>query len=127
MKDKIQIHQFDPVIYPFKIWITIGITDSQLKSNFCNLDYSEISYNLSKGNYAITDDVRYKETNHIGALIDFMNKKQITMKNVSHESSHAAKLLFEYIGADMRQHEPFEYLVGWIADCCEQVRKNKFK
>jgi len=127
MENKIQIHQFDPVIYPFKIWITIGITDFQLKSNFCNLDYSEISYNLSKDSHAFTDDVRHKETRYVGALINFENKKQITMNNVAHEASHAAKMLFEYIGADIRQHEPFEYVIGWIADCCDQVRKNKFK
>jgi hypothetical protein len=42
-----------------------------------------------------------------------------------HESSHAAKYLFKHIGADIKEHEPFEYVIGWVAGCCEKVKKNK--
>ena len=37
--------------------------------------------------------------------------------------------IFDYIGAkvDLANQETFSYLVGWIADCINQVRTGKFK
>ena len=64
-----------------------------------------------------------KDGGYCGTLIPFKSKKEMSMRNIAHESSHAAKQMFEHIGADVRQHEPFEYVVGWIAECCEKVLK----
>ena len=47
---------------------------------------------------------------------------------VAHEASHAAKDLFEYIGAEPSAHETFEYLLGWIVDkCYEAIAKETVK
>ena len=47
---------------------------------------------------------------------------------VAHEASHAAKDLFEYIGAEPSAHETFEYLLGWIVDkCYEAIAKETIK
>ena len=47
---------------------------------------------------------------------------------VAHEASHAAKDLFEYIGAEPSAHETFEYLLGWIVDkCYESIAKETIK
>jgi hypothetical protein len=37
--------------------------------------------------------------------------------------------IFDYIGAkvDLVNQETFSYLVGWVADCINQVRTGKFK
>ena len=40
----------------------------------------------------------------------------------AHESSHAAKAIFRYIGADIDSDECFEYLVGWIAKNCGKTK-----
>ena len=127
LKEKIKIHQFDPIIYPFKLWVVVGASIDTLKEHFCNLDNTELTYILVGTENAFVDYVINKSNSYIGAVINFETEEQLTIKNIAHESCHAAKYLFEHIGADVRPHEPFEYVVGWIADCCEQVKLNKFK
>ena len=120
------IHQFDPEIYPYKIWIMIGNKDI-IKDNFLHYDGRKISdiENTTCGFDAFVMPVRNIENNKYGALISFESKKSMTYNIVAHESSHAAKYLFEHIGCDIKEHEPFEYVIGWIAECCEKVLKFK--
>lgn len=129
MGKKVIVHEFDPVIYPYKIWICISndldnacemFFDMETDKDFIFTDESNSSKYAAMALPAIKKDGRY-----CGTLIPFKSKKEMSMKNIAHESSHAAKQLFEYIGADIKQHEPFEYVVGWIAECCEKVLKNK--
>lgn len=85
-----KIHEFDPVIYPRKLWVAVS-TDT----------FSD----------------------------RFESKNAITIANIAHESSHIAMNIFDYIGAkvDLANQETFSYLVGWVADCINQVRTGKFK
>lgn len=102
-----KIHEFDPVIYPRKLWVAVS-TDT--------FD-------------AIVDCVRDKLRNLGGILVRFESKNAITIANIAHESSHIAMNIFDYIGAkvDLANQETFSYLVGWVADCINQVRTGKFK
>lgn len=117
------IHEFDPVIYPYKLWIIISKNYSCVAEHFYNDDGSEITAIDFKNIDAFTIPVIEKKSKKLGVVILFPSKKNISFKNVAHEASHAAKMLFEYIKADCREHEPFEYLLGWIADCCHKVKK----
>lgn len=127
MSKKIEIHQFDPVLYPYKIWVIVSDNLRVVKENFTELNGQEITF-VGEDNFnAMTCQLRLKENRHFGSVIIFKSKKMMSTNYMAHESCHAAKQLFEHIGADMRDHEPFEYLLGWIVDCCEQVKKNKFK
>ncbi len=78
---------------------------------------------------AIVDCVYDKQRNLEGVLIRFENRKAMNVGNISHESSHIAMEIFKYIGAevDLSNQEPYSYLVGWIADCINQVKTGKFK
>lgn len=64
-----------------------------------------------------------------GVLIRFENKAAMTTKNIAHEAVHAALDIFDYVEARISSdnQEPFAYLVGWIADCCQQVKTGKVK
>lgn len=64
-----------------------------------------------------------------GILVRFESKNAITIANIAHESSHIAMNIFDYIGAkvDLANQETFSYLVGWVANCINQVRTGKFK
>lgn len=126
MKTKVIFHQFDPVVYPYKIWISITKDYKEISKIFTYKNNNEIDILEYKNSYASTDDVRERKTGLYGALIIFESKKQMTFEKVSHESCHAAKQLFEHIGADITPHEPFEYVVGFIAKCCGQVKINKY-
>lgn len=120
-----KIHEFDPVIYPYKVWVVIDKSMKEIPDMFIDqgrnpLDHLRDEDLITK---AVTIAAIRKEDFRYGVILYFRSKKSMTYKRVAHEASHAAKFLFEYIEADMREHEPFEYAVGWIAECCEKVKK----
>ena len=126
MKEAI-VHEFDPVIYPFKIWIVINKTPDIIAEKFNDYDGNSLNFEIEYMNKtdAFTAMVQSKDNHKYGAVLFFPNKKSMTFEIVAHESSHAAKHLFEHIGADIREHEPFEYVIGWIAGCCEEAKRWK--
>lgn len=75
------------------------------------------------------DCVHDKQRNLGGVLVRFENKNAMNVSNISYESSHIAMEIFNFIGAkvDLSNQEPFSYLVGWVADCINQVKTGKFK
>lgn len=110
-----RIHQFDPVIYPRKIWIAVG-TES-----VPSLEVGEFAEN----SYAMVDSAYDKENNLGGFIIRFQDLEQMNFKNITHESIHAAMDIFDYcdIIADTKNQEPLSYLAGWIAQCCGEVKE----
>ena len=128
MSKKVIIHQFDPVIYPRKVWIAItsdlkNISDMFLDKN----SKGEMIYieSISNKFHAITQLVTQKETNYLGVVIVFSLKSSITIKNIAHEATHAARIIWDELGEDLTGEEADAYLVGWIAECCEKVKNNK--
>ena len=115
-----KIHEFDPVIYPRKLWVAV--------STYTFSDRFEGVSEWDDTADAIVDCVRDKLRNLGGILVRF-ESKNATIANIAHESSHIAMNIFDYIGAkvDLANQETFSYLVGWVADCINQVRTGKFK
>jgi hypothetical protein len=120
-----KIYQFDPNIYPRLLWIAVGVDYACIKDYFAtdipDLDESELA-----GVYNARTE---KPKKRGGILIRFKSKKEMTADIIAHESAHAALEIFDYIGcvADPKNQEPFAYLVGWIAGCCEKVKTGKFE
>ena len=102
-----KIHEFDPVIYPRKLWVAVS-TDRFEGVSECD-DTAD----------AIVDCVRDK----------LQSKDAVTIANIAHESSHMAMNIFDYIGAkvDLANQATFSYPVVWVAGCISQVRTGKFK
>ncbi|MFA5849932.1 MAG: hypothetical protein WC833_08610 [Bacteroidales bacterium] len=123
-----EIHEFDPVIYPYKLWIIIDKKPTLISDKFNEYDGTPIEFIDRDTNRtaAFTMPVIRKEKPNYGVIIFFRSKRSMSSYElVAHESSHAAKFLFEHISAGIKEHEPFEYVIGWIAGCCEKVKKNK--
>jgi hypothetical protein len=124
------IHEFDPVIYPFTIWILVDRTPKEIEEKFlCYEDSEEIKFEQKFISLtdACANKVIDKTTYKYGCYIYFKSKSEMTVKTIAHESVHAAKFMFEHINASIDPHEPFEYLVGFIADCCYKAKKYKQK
>ena len=123
------IKKFDPVIYPIALWVAVSKDVSRVLNQFTYWDAAEIGKDvLSHANansIASTWQVMDKASKEMGALIIFSSKKELTTGIISHESCHAAKIICDKLGIDILSDEPFEYLLGWIADCCEQLKKYK--
>jgi hypothetical protein len=122
-----KIHQFDPVIYPIKLWIIKNPTPESISENFITHDRLELNTNNSEATTASTYNkvVVKKDIQKYGVLVKLYGK--ISVPDVAHEATHAARLMWDWLGEDGTGVEADAYLVGWIADCINQVRTNKFK
>lgn len=113
------LHEFDLAIYPRKLWIAVS------KSKFEDIldGVSDFDYSYA----AITETTFNRKTKKGGILIRFASKKEMNIKTITHEATHAAMDIFSYIGANvnLEDQECFSYLCGYIADCCNKVRKGE--
>lgn len=79
-------YEFDPVIYHRKLWVHIGC------------DFNEMASSAFDGIILPDEDEEYggvtyekaerKSDKKYGILVSFPSKKDMTMGNISHESSH---------------------------------------
>lgn len=137
MKDKSMIHQFDPVIYPCRIWIGINPSFNDVKDNFWALtdnmqkmEFTDKDYSPNRFIIATNYPVVSKNEGWIGIFISIFKKNMLEVKTITHESSHAADFFCEQFGISNGSFEHGEaraYLQGWIADCINQVKTGKLK
>jgi len=128
MKKPKVIYEFDPVIYPYKLWVIVSKKPVVVADNFLEYSGNPI-LNIEKDTErlgAFTMSVMDKKKTSFGVVIYFRSKNDISYSLTAHESSHAAKFLFKHIEAAVEPHEPFEYVVGWIAGCIEKVKNNRY-
>lgn len=54
-------------------------------------------------------------------------KKDMDINTITHEASHVAIDIFTELGIEINDsnQEAFAYFIGWVAKCCEQVKKLK--
>lgn len=119
-----QIHEFNPEIYPRRLWVTVGAPYAVIKDMFEDVLPMEASTDAQVDNTRRTKpDVKG------GILIRFENHKAMTAANIAHEAVHAAMEIFGYVDAypDLKNQEPFAYLVGWIVRCIDEVKNYKNK
>lgn len=120
-----KIHEFNPQIYPRLVWVAVGVPTAVLQDLFGD-DVKDMDEN---SNAEVSVVIRQKPSKRGGVLIRFASKADMTTNIIAHESTHAAIHIFDYIEGviSTNNQEPFAYLVGWVADCCQQVKSNKFK
>jgi peptide deformylase len=134
-KKKTKFHVFDNGIYPIVLYVAINPDMEEVEKRF---------YQVSKEGYLSEFDTTPKWKQPVSTVYDCCDKKD--MRNgalcciwkksdfyarfCAHEATHIASLIFERIGCEIsgyygKSQEPFAYLVGWVADCLERVKKNK--
>ena len=116
-----EVHEFCPVIYPCRLWVAIG--NGLMLDRFPRIDL------MDAGNIGETEQTWDARNGKEGVLVRFRSRKDMTAESITHESVHAAAEILRYVGADIdvKNQEPFAYLAGFVADCIDQVKKNKFK
>ena len=118
-----KIHEFDPVIYPCKLWV------NQIPHGRAKRDIRDVSRRKSpipiEFAGAMTFSVRNKLTHDLGYLVAFKSSKRMTVNIIAHESRHVGDMLFERIGEDPQHSESACYFTGWVAECIDKVKKGK--
>lgn len=130
-----KIREFNPTVYPCRIWVAINPTFDEVSEKFYQIDS-----NIEKGDFeheyfdpchttiARTYPVSIKGEGWMGLLIGIYKPKQYNVGTITHESAHCADWLCERFGittGSFENGEAYAYLVGWIADCIDKVLKNK--
>lgn len=118
---KIIIKDFDTVIYPRHVFVAIGGTREDIADNFCDTDGDPYYINPDdvENSEAMTLGVNDKTNEQGGSLVWFHNPDNIKQKNITHESVHAANLIFKDcdIRIDCDNDEAQAYLAGFVGDC----------
>ena len=121
-----KINEFDPVLYPYKLWITYDATPEELNEKFPDGDeFGEHFSEFPSDAGAVTSMVADGETGEDGILIRFLNRKNVNFGSVCHEAGHFALCLWNFINAKVMFdcQEPFCYALEFVGECCEKVRK----
>lgn len=115
------IFEFDPQIYPRKLWVSVNASTEELNKKF-----EETFEDLDYSYYAQVYHVQDNDSEFVGLLIRFFDLEAMATANIAHEASRAAMEIFDYCESrvDVANPEPFAYLVGWIAKCCDEVKNN---
>ena len=110
--------EYDPVIYPRKLWVHIGYDLKELAPKaFYNVvidenkDYRGVEYG----------EVVRKSDDKYGILVSFPKRKDMTMDVCVHEASHVCDDLEKATGLE-HGGESSAYLIGWIASCINNAR-----
>ena len=128
---KFIVHEFDPVIYPRKVWITKGSGNDiirKIKDNYRTPDGEPICTDGSDTCKACVWSV--SENNDAGRLgVLILLSEHITVGIAAHEAIHAANRICQDcdIHYDCDNDEHYAYLVQFIADSIWQTWTGKFK
>lgn len=97
----VQIHQFDPVIYPFKLWVAVTDNIAVLNERFCRMNRADLDMKVDDYE-AVTYYVKEREGNlYKGSLIVFIEERWMTIKIIAHEATHVARRCWEHVGEDI--------------------------
>ena len=135
MANKIDVYEFDPQIYPVRLWVGVNPDFSDIADKFYGLDdklnridINEQSCFHDRFTIARTSTVCDKKTGWIGVLVEIYKPKSCKIGNLSHEAAHCADFICEYLGITHKgfdDGEAYAYLLQWIVNCCEKVKKGK--
>ena len=128
MKKPMQIHTFDPVIYPIKLFVVKYPNEKEINNRFTANNGDYLNYSLMRNAHATTEFriVTLNEIDKFGVLI-VLHSGKITVGHMAHEATHAARVIWDWLTENTTGAEADAYLVGWISDYINQVRINKFK
>lgn len=123
MSKKNLLYEFDPVIYPRKLWVYIGSDEDYINRYFHeNGSDKRLSFetNSEWDGLTLTEVVR-NDTNMVGILVIFRNKADMRMGIVCHEASHAVDAIENIICME-HGGEPSAYLLEWVCKSINLAR-----
>lgn len=129
------VHEFDPVIYPFRVWVAVKPKVEDVDAKFYNLD-TEMNripvtadyFYKNQFSVATTYPMEDKESGALGCLIAIWRPKDFDCGKIAHEASHVTDYLCEVLGVNgftLDSGEARAYFLGWVADCIDKVKRGK--
>lgn len=121
--------EFNFVIYPLKLIITIGMDYKTLCNNFTNMEPEHEGEWGKEGNLekeaSFMNLVRDKRGKKFKLLWNFSSEDEMTMRNICHESFHAAMSVCQFcnmsLGFKVGEDEHAAYIAGFVGDCASEM------
>lgn len=134
-KHKTKFHEFNPQVYPFRLWVAIQPTITEVGRKFINIlprgewrNFEDSDFDDNFGVVATVYPVGEKGTNQAGVLVCIQQPKKFGVGIIAHEAAHCADFFCENLGINTGSFydgEPYAYIVGWVAECCANTMKPK--
>lgn len=135
MRKMPKVDEYDPVVYPRKLWVTDEVEGLDrifkfMRVNNFNLENQDSYHNLLDEKdhgtgVLVTCPVVNKISGDYGILIIILNLPLVVAGDSAHEAVHAADYIFQVTGSYAQDftesNEPYAYLVGWIAGCIDKT------
>jgi len=119
------IYEFDPVIYPRKLWVCIGLDADFVNGHFHGVECEKLNFDANANYDAITFDEIVRNCNgYIGELVVFHSKNDMRMGIIAHEASHVVDGIENAIGMT-HGDEPSAYLFEWVCKSINLARLGK--
>ena len=121
-------YEYDPVIYPRKLWVMPQATEAEIRMCFTEHDGEEIEWNDKECLATTFPEVCAKADGKYCVLVVFQGKASMTMGNICHEASHILDDFIDVLplAREPRGHnEHLSYLLQWIGDCINRARLGK--
>lgn len=122
-------YEYIPQIYPRRLWVMYNTSEEEIDKCFTDTKGKPLVHNdepMNGGNYGgmVYDECMSKAGNYLGNLVVFPKKKDMTMRNISHEAFHVLSSIndacdLERVYNCRNEHQA--YLMGWICDCINKA------
>lgn len=134
-----KIFEFDPQIYPTRLWVCVNPSFDDVNDKFYFLDdkseniiddYSRKDFEKHFLAVATSFSVVDKKSAFKGIFVAIWKKKCVGCGVIAHESTHATDWLWEQLdmrGYSFNEGEPRAYYTQWVANSIAGVLKSKEK
>lgn len=124
MKNKFR--EFDPIIYPVKLYIAVNPTDKYVRKIFMTEDKKKLEKVVDKNwNGGVYQEIVRKKSDGSFGILVFIDTDGFTSDMVTHEAVHASQVFWEWLCEDRIGHEADAYFTQWVAKCIIQSIKWK--
>ncbi len=127
-----KIYEFDPLIYPTRIWVGVNVPDKDIAERFYSLlsdgSIDDFEDTGNKGAVATCYLVVEKESNWKGVFCHIQRPKLTGVGVMAHEAEHIVCWICEQFGIESTtfgDSEPRAYLIQWVANCINEVKCKK--
>ena len=136
---KIKIYEFNPIIYPFRLWVGVQVPAKDIQEKFFAHNFDDTISDFTDKELLQTTvaDTTYpvveRKDNWIGCFININRKDKLTVGVMAHEATHVCDMLSDRIGLvgevdKMFSHgEARAYFVDWVSNCINEVKQGKVK
>lgn len=117
-----RIRRYNPVVYPFKLWIVEDFGEKEFRKRFICEYEADWTFGYSSLIGVFDKPVIDKRSGMIGFIVviqDLFKEEDVEnyTKHICHEASHICDFMWRYLKEDYPGGEANAYLMGWIGDC----------